>query len=108
MLATGEWQARAHRLGAVFEDALAALVRSGLVDAVRCRGLWAGVDVSRWPARTVCEALLHRGVLAKDAHEHTVRLAPPLVITEDELSWAVRQLRDVLIALTAGGMAAAS
>jgi ornithine--oxo-acid transaminase len=44
----------------------------------------------------VCEALLARGVLAKDTHGSTIRLAPPLVITPDEIIWAVAQLRDCL------------
>ncbi len=61
-------------------------------------GLWAGVDVAdpAVPARQVCEMLLERGVLAKDAHEHTVRLAPPIVIAESDLAFAVDQLGDVL------------
>jgi ornithine--oxo-acid transaminase len=60
--------------------------------------LWAGVDVAdhTMPARRVCEMLLERGVLAKDAHEHTVRLAPPIVIEEADLLRAVDQLGDTL------------
>jgi ornithine--oxo-acid transaminase len=51
------------------------------------------------PARVACEALLDRRVLAKDAHEHTLRLAPPLVIDEDDLRWAIGQVRDALVEL---------
>ncbi|WP_324616020.1 aminotransferase class III-fold pyridoxal phosphate-dependent enzyme, partial [Streptomyces sp. NRRL WC-3723] len=62
------------------------------------RGLWAGVDVS--PAvgtgREVSERLLARGVLVKDTHGPTVRIAPPLVIGEEDLDWGVEQLRAVL------------
>ncbi len=97
LLATGEFQELAIELGTVLEAELARLVGHGVVD-VRVRGLWAGVDID--PAlgtgRQVCEALLARGVLAKDTHGSTIRLAPPLVITADELIWAIAQLRDAL------------
>ena len=65
---------------------------------VRVHGLWAGIDIAdpTVRARRVCEMLLERGVLAKDAHEHTVRLAPPIVIDEHDLVGAVEQLADVL------------
>jgi ornithine--oxo-acid transaminase len=70
--------------------------------AVRVRGLWAGLDVddATVPPRRVCEMLLDRGVLAKDAHEHTVRLAPPIVIEEHDLQFAVEQLADSLACAT--------
>jgi ornithine--oxo-acid transaminase len=47
-------------------------------------------------ARPYCEALRDRGLLCKDTHEHVVRLAPPLVIAEDDLAWAIEQISDVL------------
>ena len=97
LLQSGEPQERARRLGAVLEEELSGLVGNGL-DAVRIRGLWAGVDVD--PAigsgREVCERLLTSGVLAKDTHGSTIRLAPPLVVDEDDLRWAVDRLRSVL------------
>ncbi len=97
MLATGEFQARAAELGAQLAEELGALIGHG-VEAVRVRGLWAGVDID--PAvgtgRAVCEALLARGILAKDTHGSTIRLAPPLVISSEDLSWAVAQLADVV------------
>jgi ornithine--oxo-acid transaminase len=66
--------------------------------AFRTRGLWAGVDID--PAigtgRAVCEALLRRGVLAKDTHGSTIRLAPPLVITAAEVDLAVDALAGAL------------
>jgi ornithine--oxo-acid transaminase len=95
MLATGEMQRRAEKLGEVFAAELATLDPSG-VAAVRSRGLWAGIDIKHGSARALCERLLHRRVLAKDAHGQTLRLAPPLVITETDLRWAVAQLRAVL------------
>jgi len=65
---------------------------------VRGLGLWAGIDVD--PAlgtgREVCYDLLARGILAKDTHGSTIRLAPPLVVERGELDWVVDQLRDVL------------
>ena len=65
---------------------------------MRCAGLWAGIDVDPALAtgREVCERLMARGVLAKDTHGSTIRLAPPIVVTADELDWAVEQLRAVL------------
>ncbi|GAC1320878.1 MAG: ornithine--oxo-acid transaminase [Acidimicrobiales bacterium] len=96
MLETGEPQRRAATLGVVLADALAAL--GGLLAEVRCCGLWAGVDLPTpgRDARSVCEALVTRRVLAKDAHHRTLRLAPPIVIEEVELRWAVDQLESVL------------
>jgi ornithine--oxo-acid transaminase len=95
MLETGEFQARAADLGAVLADRLAALP-ADRVAAVRVRGLWAGIDLVDRSGRDVCEGLMRRGVLAKDTHGRTIRLAPPLVIEREELEWAVDQLRDEL------------
>lgn len=95
LLETGEYQARARELGARLEGALAGM--PGLV-GVRVAGLWAGIDVD--PAlgtgRQVCERLLERGVLAKDTHGSTIRLAPPLVISDQDLDFAIEQLAAVL------------
>ena len=72
------------------------------VVAVRGVGLWAGIDVDPklLTGRQVCEGLLARGVLAKDTHGSTVRLAPPIVVTREELDLAVDALQDVLAAQT--------
>lgn len=75
----------------MFARLLAALPSSA-VEAVRVRGLWAGIDVRGRTGRDVCEGLLRRGVLAKDAHGSTIRLAPPLVVSEEDLRWGVEQL----------------
>jgi ornithine--oxo-acid transaminase len=97
LLSTGEYQRRATELGAGLTADLESLIGRGLV-AVLSRGLWAGIDID--PAlgtgRQVCEALLERGVLAKDTHGSTIRLAPPLVVEPDDLAWAVEQLAAVL------------
>ncbi|MFE6982719.1 ornithine--oxo-acid transaminase [Streptomyces griseus] len=97
LLATGEFQRRAAELGEVLDRGLAALVGAG-VTGYRARGLWAGVDID--PAigtgREISERLLAEGVLVKDTHGSTVRLAPPLTITEEELGSALTALTKVL------------
>jgi ornithine--oxo-acid transaminase len=96
MLATGEWQERAARLGERLADGLAALP-TGALSGFRVRGLWAGIDIAgERSGRQVCEALLEHGVLAKDTHGSTIRLAPPLVITEQEVDLLVATLAEVL------------
>jgi ornithine--oxo-acid transaminase len=86
LLATGEFQQRARWLGALLDEGLREMVGHG-VDAVRCRGLWAGVDLDPrlMTGREASHRLLERGVLVKDTHGSTVRIAPPLVIGELEI-----------------------
>lgn len=100
LLGTGELQARARDLGAILHQRLRALLGHGVV-AVRCVGLWAGIDIDPELAtgRRVCELLAERGVLAKDTHGSTIRLAPPLIIELADLEWAVDQLEAVLAEL---------
>ncbi|MFK4850105.1 ornithine--oxo-acid transaminase [Microbacterium sp. ZW T6_19] len=97
MLETGEVQERARALGEHLAASLDALIGHG-VTAVRIAGLWAGVDID--PAlgtgREIAEKLLERGVLVKDTHGQTIRIAPPIVVRATELDWAVEQLRLVL------------
>ncbi|MCM2255966.1 MAG: ornithine--oxo-acid transaminase [Vicinamibacteria bacterium] len=71
---------------------------SSKVKEVRCLGLWAGVELKpeAGGARPYCYQLKDRGLLCKDTHTHTIRLAPPLVITKEQLDWAVDQLKEVL------------
>ena len=97
MLRTGEPQARAAELGVLLRERLDALLGNGVV-GVRTRGLWAGVDIDPGigTGRTVCEALMVRGVLAKDTHGSTIRLAPPLVVSPEDLAWGLDQLADVV------------
>ncbi|MGG7507266.1 ornithine--oxo-acid transaminase [Plantibacter sp. YIM 135249] len=97
MLATGDPQERARELGAVLRARLDALVGHGVV-AVRGAGLWAGIDIdpAKGTGREVCERLMERGLLAKDTHGSTIRLAPPIVISEADVHWAVDQLEAVL------------
>ncbi|GGV23291.1 ornithine--oxo-acid transaminase [Streptomyces griseoflavus] len=97
LLETGEFQRRAADLGGVLREGLEALTGNGVV-GFRTRGLWAGVDVD--PAigtgREVSERLMREGILVKDTHGSTIRLAPPLTITEEELRGALRILEKVL------------
>ncbi|GAA3982200.1 ornithine--oxo-acid transaminase [Streptomyces marokkonensis] len=97
LLETGEFQRRATELGAVLREGLTALVGRGVV-GFRARGLWAGVDVE--PAlgtgREISERLMREGVLVKDTHGSTIRLAPPLTVTGEELAGALGTLEKVL------------
>jgi ornithine--oxo-acid transaminase len=97
MLRTGEFQARAAELEVVVRERLDGLLGNGVV-GVRTRGLWAGVDIDPGvgTGRMVCEALMVRGVLAKDTHGSTIRLAPPLVVSSEDLAWGLDQLADVV------------
>jgi ornithine--oxo-acid transaminase len=94
MLATGEFQERSAKLGAHMHDRLAAMTGHGIRET-RGRGLWAGVEFVSLSGREACERLAERGVLAKDTHGSTIRLAPPLVISEDDLDWALDQLAQI-------------
>jgi ornithine--oxo-acid transaminase len=97
LLETGDYQRRAASLGAGLRARLDELVGRGVVE-VRSAGLWAGIDIDPALAtgRRVAELLADRGVLAKDTHGSTIRLAPPIVVEADELEWAVDQLEAVL------------
>lgn len=87
----------AAELGQHLAKRLAGL-RSPKVKETRCLGLWAGVELveSAGGARPYCYKLKDRGLLCKDTHTHTIRLAPPLVITKEQLDWAVDQIEAVL------------
>ncbi|MBO3674393.1 ornithine--oxo-acid transaminase [Streptomyces sp. NEAU-YJ-81] len=97
MVRTGEFQRRSAVLGELLHRELGLLVGRG-VEQVRGRGLWAGVDIhpSRGTGRQISERLMDRRVLVKDTHGATIRIAPPLVISEEDLEWALDQLRAVL------------
>src|ERR1700738_1861826 len=76
--------------GARFLDGLSS-IRTNTIREVRGRGLMLAVELhpEAGDARRYCEALQSRGILAKDTHEHTIRIAPPLVITSDQVDWAL-------------------
>ncbi|MFE9255125.1 ornithine--oxo-acid transaminase [Streptomyces sp. NPDC006879] len=98
LLRTGEYQARAAELGEHLHRELHLLAGRGSVTAVRGRGLWAGVDIApgHGTGREVSERLMERGVLVKDTHGQTIRIAPPLVISKEDLDWGLDQLRSAL------------
>ncbi len=88
---------RSARMGEYLMGKLRAL-KSGYVKEVRGRGLLVGIELhaSAGGARRFCESLMHRGMLCKETHEHVIRLAPPLVISEKEIDWAMARLKKVL------------
>ncbi|EDY56249.1 MULTISPECIES: ornithine--oxo-acid transaminase [Streptomyces] len=94
LLATGEFQARSRELGAHLHARLAEL--DGVTE-VRGRGLWAGVQLAqeRVAGRRVTEELAERGLLCKEAKGH-LRVAPPLVVTREEIDLGVDIIADVL------------
>jgi ornithine--oxo-acid transaminase len=85
---------RSAELGDYF---LSELKKRNLPDVreVRGRGLWIAVEMNG-PARPYCEALMREGMLCKETHERVIRLAPPLVITREEIDWAVGRLEAVI------------
>ncbi|MFJ1764493.1 ornithine--oxo-acid transaminase [Amycolatopsis sp. NPDC088138] len=97
LLRTGEFQQRSTDLGAHLHSRLTELVGTGLSE-VRGRGLWAGIDIapSGPSGREASEALAARGVLCKETHERTLRVAPPLVITREELDRGIDAIATVI------------
>jgi len=85
---------RSRELGAYFLDQIA-LIDNPKIKDVRGRGLFIGVELTG-KARPYCEALKSQGLLCKETHENTIRFAPPLVITREELDWALDRIRSVL------------
>ena len=89
---------RAAAMGTVLKkriDDIAA--RSQHVKEVRGRGLFIGIEVKNGDAMTYCRKLLELGVLANDSHGHTIRISPPLIITEEEIDYLVERLEKVLV-----------
>jgi len=72
-------------------------IKSPLIREVRGKGLFVGIEIDprRTSARTVVDRLLARGLLSKDTHGTVVRFAPPLVITKEEIDWAIGEVRAV-------------
>ncbi|KUH95793.1 ornithine--oxo-acid aminotransferase [Mycobacterium sp. IS-3022] len=97
MLRGGEFQCRSTELGEHLHRRLSELIGHGVV-AVRGKGLWAGVDIdpASGRAKNVTLRMARRGVLVKDTHGSTLRFGPPLVITVDEIDWAVDQFAAAL------------
>jgi ornithine--oxo-acid transaminase len=98
LIGTGDYQRRSAELGEVLIARLRADASPGAVTEVRGKGLWIGIELTpeAAPARDVCERLMEMGVLAKDTHETTVRLAPPLCVTQEDLDWAAERILTAL------------
>ena len=73
-------------------------IDSALIHEIRGAGLFVGVEIdpTKGSAREVCERLMDRGLLSKETHETVVRLAPPLIISREQIDWAITQIREVL------------
>ncbi|MGD9619984.1 MAG: ornithine--oxo-acid transaminase [Mycolicibacterium sp.] len=97
ILRRGEFQQRSAELGVRLHTRLNALIGHGVI-AVRGKGLWAGVDVDPvlGSGKQISLRLAAQGVLVKDTHGSTLRFAPPLVISSEEIDWAVDRFADVL------------
>jgi ornithine--oxo-acid transaminase len=89
---------RSAELGEYFMNSLKAM-NSPYVKTIRGKGLFIGVEIKEecGVARPYCEKLLSLGILAKETHHQVIRFAPPLVITKEELDWALEQIRKVLL-----------
>jgi ornithine--oxo-acid transaminase len=88
---------RSRDMGAYFLKGLKG-IKSKKIKAIRAKGLLIGVEFRLGPGETVrplCESLMKKGVLAKDTHEKTVRFAPPLVISKEEIDWAMARIKEV-------------
>ena len=98
ILRTDKYQRNARELGRYLFERLRAL-KTSKVKELRGRGLWAGIELhaEAGKARPYCERLVQEGVLCKDTHAQTMRLAPPLCITKDELDWALERVQKVLV-----------
>jgi ornithine--oxo-acid transaminase len=85
---------RSLKLGAYFKEKLSE-IKNPLIKEVRGRGLFIGVELTV-PARPYCEKLKEEGLLCKETHETVIRFAPPLVISEEDLDWAIAKITRVL------------
>ena len=97
LLRTGEYQARSRELGAHLHGRLAELVGRGVAE-VRGRGLWAGLDIAPGGigGRAASAELVRRGVLCKETHDTTLRVAPPLMISKADLDRGIDEIAAVV------------
>lgn len=88
---------RSHELGEYFKAELKK-ISNPAIQEIRGRGLFIGVEIkkSHGPARPYCEKLMAVGILAKETHEQVIRFAPPLVITKEEIDWALEKIGPIL------------
>ncbi len=97
ILKTNKYQDNAREMGDYLLGKLRT-IKTNKVKEIRGRGLWVGIEFHKaaGKARDYCNRLMAEGLLCKDTHEQTMRLAPPLCITKDEIDWAVERLGKVL------------
>jgi ornithine--oxo-acid transaminase len=89
---------RSAQIGAVLKKKIEDVAsRSKHVKEVRGRGLFIGIEVKNGDAMHYCRKMLDLGLLANDSHGHTIRISPPLIITEEEVDYIVERLEKVLI-----------
>ncbi len=85
---------RSLELGQYFKEELLK-ISSPIIKEVRGRGLFIGVELHE-PARKYCEQLKEKGLLCKETHEYVIRFAPPLIITKEQIDWALERIKEVL------------
>src|SRR5690606_29437608 len=85
---------RSLELGNYLKEELLKL-KSPIIKEIRGKGLFIGIELKE-PARKYCEQLMEKGMLCKETHEHVIRLAPPLIITKDDIDWALERIKKVL------------
>lgn len=84
---------RSLELGNYFQEQLRS-INHPTIKEVRGSGLFIGVELTE-PARKYCEQLMGLGLLCKETHDYVIRFAPPLVITKEEIDWALEKIRAV-------------
>jgi len=86
------------RVGAYLKKKIEAIAtRSSHVKEVRGRGLFIGVEVKSGDAMSFCRKMLDLGLLANDSHGHTIRISPPLIVTEHDADYIAERLEKVLV-----------
>ncbi|MFC7371738.1 ornithine--oxo-acid transaminase [Fictibacillus iocasae] len=85
---------RSLKLGEYFLKELKS-INNPMITEVRGKGLFIGVELNQ-PARAFCEKLKEEGLLCKETHENVIRFAPPLIISEEDLNWAIERIKKVL------------
>ena len=94
VLVEEELAKKSFELGSYFQEQLKK-INNPLIKEVRGKGLFIGVELNK-EARFYCEKLMEKGLLCKETHESVIRFAPPLIITKEEIDWALERIYDVL------------
>lgn len=84
---------RSLQLGEYFQQQLRT-IQNPLIKEVRGKGLFIGIELTE-KARTYCEQLMQLGLLCKETHDYVIRFAPPLIITKEEIDWAIEKVKEV-------------